>query len=162
MAANDLSIKAIMETNVIDDQEILAGLIRLSSRQQTFQLLLKKYTPGLYYFLRHSGLDHEDADEQVQEIFVRFWRTLDSLKETDRLDVALYHIAVETCLPFLAQLSETSSEVLTAEQKMVFALKQLHEFDFYKIATIMASPVKQVRENFKTALDHTMTKQQPG
>lgn len=139
MAANDLSIKAIMETNVIDDQEILAELINPSSRQQTLQLLLKKYTPGLYYFLQHSGLDHEDADEQVQEIFVRFWRTLDSLKETDRLDVALYHIAVETCLPFLAQFTEASLEGLTAEQKMVFALKQLREFDFHEIATMMAS-----------------------
>lgn len=149
-----------MEPNTIDDREILAGLIRLSSRQQAFQLLLKKYAPGLYYFLRHLGLDHEDADEQVQEIVVKFWRSLNRLKDSDRLDIALYSTAVEAGFIFLRKRSGLDIDGLSTEQKMVFTLKQ-QDFDHHGIAIITGLPLNEVRDHFRAALT-IMADKNPG
>lgn len=143
-----------METNAIDDKEILAGLSQPSTRQQASQLLLKKYAPKLYYFLRHLGLDHDDADEQVQEILVRFWRKLNGLKEHDRLDTALYSTAVEICFIFLRKHGEFIMGGLSPEQKVVFTLKQQEDFDYHEMAVITGLPLNQVREHFRLALNN--------
>ena len=149
-----------METNAIDDQKILDGLLRPSSRQQAFQLLLKKYAPGLYYFLRHLGLDHEDADEQVQEIVVKFWRSLNGLKDSDRLDITLYNTAVKAGVIFLGKRSGLNIDGLSTEQKMVFTLKQ-QDFDHHDIAIITGLPINEVRDHFRSALT-IMADKKPG
>lgn len=140
-----------METNSFDGRDILAGLIRSSSRQQAFQWLIKKYTPGLYEFLRHLGLDHEDADEQLQEIVVKFWGSLNSLKENEKLDLALYRFAVETSFLFLQKRRGLTTDGLFIEQKMVFTLKQ-QEFDHHDIVFLTGIPLEEVRAHYKSAI----------
>lgn len=46
-------------------------------------------------------IDHDDADDLVQEIFVKVWKNLDSFREDSKLYTWIYRIATNECLTFL-------------------------------------------------------------
>ena len=145
-----------------DDAELLGLLRNQITRKDGFKLVLEKYQRKIYYFLRKMGLTHEDADEQVQEIFLRFWRKPNELKEHDRLDIALYRIAVETSFIFLRKQGGFIMNGLAPEQKVIFTLKQQEEFDFREISDLTNLPVNDVKEYFKLALNQMMANKNQG
>lgn len=46
-------------------------------------------------------IDHDDADDLVQEIFVRVWNNLSKFREDSSLYTWIYRIATNECLNFL-------------------------------------------------------------
>ena len=46
-------------------------------------------------------IDHDDADDLVQEIFVKVWKNLTSFREDSKLFTWIYRIATNECLTFL-------------------------------------------------------------
>lgn len=46
-------------------------------------------------------IDHDDADDLVQEIFVKVWKNLDSFRKDSKLYTWIYRIATNECLTFL-------------------------------------------------------------
>ncbi len=46
-------------------------------------------------------IDHDDADDLVQEVFVKVWKNLDKFREDSRLYTWIYRIATNECLNFL-------------------------------------------------------------
>ncbi len=46
-------------------------------------------------------IDHEDANDLVQEIFLKVWKNLDRFREESRLFTWIYRIATNECLNFL-------------------------------------------------------------
>jgi DNA-directed RNA polymerase specialized sigma24 family protein len=98
------------------------------------------------------NLSHEDADELVQEVFVKFWKFQSWLTATGRLNLKLYQSACELCLNFLQGHNEIDLQGLTVEQQIIFVLKQYEEFDYPKIADITHFPVEEVRAIFKAAI----------
>ncbi len=46
-------------------------------------------------------IDHDDADDLVQEIFIKVWKNLDKFREDARLYTWIYRIATNECLNFL-------------------------------------------------------------
>ena len=46
-------------------------------------------------------LDHEDANDVTQEVFVKIWKNLDKFREDSQLFTWVYRIATNECLNFL-------------------------------------------------------------
>ena len=46
-------------------------------------------------------IDHDDADDLVQEVFVKVWNNLDKFREDSQLYTWVYRIATNECLNFL-------------------------------------------------------------
>ena len=46
-------------------------------------------------------IDHDDADDLTQEIFVKVWKNLDKFREDSKLYTWIYRIATNECLNFL-------------------------------------------------------------
>jgi len=46
-------------------------------------------------------IDHDDADDLVQEIFVKVWKNLNKFREDSKLFTWIYRIATNECLTFL-------------------------------------------------------------
>lgn len=169
-----------MEKDIVEDKELLVGLLKMPTRHQAFRLLLEKYQQKVYYFLRSMNLGHEDADEQIQEIFIRFWRNLSLLQSTESLPVFLHRLAADVYLKHSNEKSEGEAKVfseqsreftggrdqqamqlalskLTGRQKIIFILKQHEQFGYSDIASITRTPIVEVRKNFNEALERFST-----
>jgi RNA polymerase sigma factor (sigma-70 family) len=66
-----------------------------------FRTLMQRYQAQVYRTIRRIVLDHQDADDLTQEVFVRVWHKLADFREEARLSTWLYRIAVNEGLSFL-------------------------------------------------------------
>ncbi|MFC3354453.1 RNA polymerase sigma factor [Sphingobacterium zeae] len=85
----------------MDDALIIAKFAEESTREEAFRLLLKKYQQKIYWHVRRMVIDHDDADDVVQDIFVKVWRNLGNFREDSQLYTWLYRIATNECITFL-------------------------------------------------------------
>ena len=82
------------------DQEILK-LYREGGREQAFRLLVQTYKERLYWHIRRMVLDHDDADDCLQNTFLKVWRSLENFRGDAQLYTWLYRIATNETLTFL-------------------------------------------------------------
>ena len=85
----------------MDDALIIAKFAEESTREEAFRLLLKKYQQKIYWHVRRMVIDHDDADDVVQDIFVKIWKNLGNFREDSQLYTWLYRIATNECITFL-------------------------------------------------------------
>ena len=85
----------------MEDSQILEKFADERSRDEAFGLLLKKYQQKVYWHVRRLVIDHDDADDLVQDIFVKVWKNLNNFREDAQLYTWLYRIATNECITFL-------------------------------------------------------------
>jgi len=83
------------------DREILNKLKDEKTRNLAFQTLVKTYQERLYWHIRKIVLNHDDADDVLQNTFLKVWRNLDSFREESGLYTWLYRIATNESLTFI-------------------------------------------------------------
>ena len=64
-------------------------------------MLVRTYQQKIYWHIRKMVIDHDDADDLVQEVFVKVWNNLDKFREDSQLYTWVYRIATNECLNFL-------------------------------------------------------------
>lgn len=85
----------------MEDALILQKFAVSDTREEAFTLLLKKYQQKIYWHIRRMVIDHDDADDIVQEVFIKVWRNLDGFREDAQLYTWIYRIATNECITFL-------------------------------------------------------------
>jgi RNA polymerase sigma-70 factor (ECF subfamily) len=85
----------------MEDALIISKFANERTREEAFGLLLKKYQQKIYWHVRRMVIDHDDADDVTQDIFVKVWRNLDKFREDSQLYTWLYRIATNECITFL-------------------------------------------------------------
>lgn len=85
----------------MEDALIISKFANESTREEAFNLLLKKYQQKIYWHVRRMVIDHDDADDVVQDVFVKVWRNLEKFREDSQLYTWLYRIATNECITFL-------------------------------------------------------------
>jgi len=83
------------------DNKILEMCRNEDSLNFGFDLLVKKYQQRIYWQVRKMVIDHADADDLVQEIFIKIWKNLDSFREDAKLFTWIYRITTNEVLSFL-------------------------------------------------------------
>ncbi len=84
-----------------DDSDIIAGLRRNDKKDIAFHTLVKKYQEKLYWHIRRIVIDHTDADDVLQNTFLKIWRNIDSFREESSLYTWLYRIATNESISFI-------------------------------------------------------------
>ncbi|MCY1517089.1 ECF RNA polymerase sigma-E factor [compost metagenome] len=85
----------------VEDSEILLKFRAEKTRNEAFSLLLNKYQQKIYWHIRRLVIDHDDADDLVQETFVKVWKNLDNFRSDSQLYTWIYRIATNECITFL-------------------------------------------------------------
>lgn len=85
----------------LEEQRLLAQLADPPQRERAFRELVKRYQQRIYWHVRKMVVTHEDADDLVQETFIRAWHALPQFEGKSRLYTWLYRIATNLCLNFL-------------------------------------------------------------
>ncbi|MDR6940595.1 RNA polymerase sigma factor [Mucilaginibacter pocheonensis] len=85
----------------VEDSEILSKFQDEKTRNEAFNLLLKKYQQKIYWHVRRMVIDHDDADDLVQDIFIKVWKNLLGFRNDAQLYTWMYRIASNECITFL-------------------------------------------------------------
>ena len=64
-------------------------------------MLVHQYSEPLYWKIRRIVLNHEDADDVLQNVFMKVWSHLDDFKGDSSLSTWLFRIAINEALDFL-------------------------------------------------------------
>lgn len=83
------------------DEFILSLFSNSKTKEQAFELLLKKYQRTIYYNARRIVTSHEDADDVTQNVCVKIWRHLDKFRGDSSLKTWITKIAVNESLSFI-------------------------------------------------------------
>jgi len=84
-----------------EDQELLEKFRHPDTRQFAFNQLVRKYQQKIYWHIRKMVIDHDDADDLTQDVFVKVWKNLDTFRQDAQLFTWIYRIATNECLSFL-------------------------------------------------------------
>ena len=87
----------------IPDKELLEQFRNPVSRERAFNHLILKYQKRIYWHIRKIVISHDDADDVVQNVFIKVWKGLDGFKEESQLYTWLYRIATNESLTWIKQ-----------------------------------------------------------
>lgn len=87
----------------IEDNELLIMFREPASREKAYTSIIKKYQERLYWHVRRMVVGHEDANDVLQNVFIRVWNGLENFREDAKLYTWLYRVATNECLTFLDQ-----------------------------------------------------------
>lgn len=100
-----------------NEQEILAKLQDPSTRRRAFAEVVNQYSETLYWQIRRMVVDHEDANDVLQNTLVKAWTSIGSFRGEAKLSTWLFRIAYHESLTFLEHkkqnisIDDVSSEV---------------------------------------------------
>lgn len=85
------------------DQELIAAFRDETTKQIAFRFILQKYQKKVYWHIRRIVIDHDDADDVVQNTFIKVWENLDKFREDSKLYTWLFRVATNEALQFLTK-----------------------------------------------------------
>lgn len=98
-----------------DESQLVAQLQSNQSKEKAFRALITLYKERLYWHIRNIVKSHEDADDVLQNTFIKVYKNIDGFKEESKLYSWMYRIATNESLTLLnknaKRLKITSEEV---------------------------------------------------
>jgi RNA polymerase sigma-70 factor (ECF subfamily) len=98
-----------------DEAKLLTQLKLDDSKELAFKTLVKRYKERLYWHIRKIVLSHDDADDVLQNTFIKIFRNIDKFKGDSKLYTWMYRIATNESITFLnskAKQNQVSNETL--------------------------------------------------
>ena len=112
-----------------NESEVLELLKDESTQRQGFEMVVTKYSERLYWQIRRMVLSHEDANDILQNTFVKAWMNIDYFRAEAKLSTWLYRIALNECLSFLAK--KHSVATVSIDDPEETAVQQLESDPYY-------------------------------
>src|SRR5215216_5355829 len=91
------------------DAELLIQFRNEETKERAYTTIIKKYQEKLYWHIRRMVVDHEDANDVLQNMFIKVWNGLENFREDAQLYTWLYRIATNESLTFLEQRKKRSA-----------------------------------------------------
>lgn len=131
----------------LDDKELLYQFQQAGTKEKAFTALIKKYQEKLYWHLRRLVVDHEDANDVLQNVFIKVWRGLENFREDSQLYTWLYRIATNEALTFLEQQKKRSTLSLSdVEEGLSNKVKSDSNFDANKLEWKLQMAIQHLPE----------------
>ena len=131
-----------------DDKELLQQFKDPATKEKAFTAIIKKYQEKLYWHIRRMVVDHEDANDVLQNMFIKVWKSLDNFREDSQLYTWLYRIATNESLTFIEQAKKRSTVSISGDEENYLANK-LHadkNFDGKKSEWKLQLAIQQLPE----------------
>jgi RNA polymerase sigma factor (sigma-70 family) len=136
-----------MAITTTTDTELLIQFRDPVTKEKAFTAIIKKYQEKLYWHVRRMVVEHEDANDVLQNVFIRVWNGLQNFREDSQLYTWLYRIATNECLTFLEQQKKKSSISLSeVESGLSNKLKADKDFDANKLEWKLQLAIQQLPE----------------
>ena len=130
-----------------NEKEIVVLLQDPARQREAFARIVKEYSEQLYWQIRRLVLTHEDANDILQNTFIKAWTNIEYFRGDAKMSTWLYRIALNECLTFLnKQRASQQLSINEAETEMMNQLESDTYFDGDETQKIFLQAVKQLPE----------------
>jgi RNA polymerase sigma-70 factor (ECF subfamily) len=86
---------------LIAEENLVKELQHKETQAKAFEVLINTYKERLYWHIRRIVLDHDDADDVLQNTFIKAYRNIEKFKGDSKLYSWMYRIGTNEALTFL-------------------------------------------------------------
>ncbi|NCW12076.1 MAG: RNA polymerase sigma factor [Chitinophagia bacterium] len=94
------------------DSELIVQFQQKNNREQAFTQLMQKHQVKVYHQIKRMVLNHDDADDVAQIVWIKIWDKLDGFKMESEFSTWLFRIAYNETLNFIAKEKRKSTSSL--------------------------------------------------
>ena len=113
----------------IDESLLLKQLKDSKTQRRAFESVVRRYSEQLYWQVRRIVLTHDDANDVLQNAFMKAWQALDSFHGDSKLLTWLSRIAINESLDFMRRQKNLST--VSADDTDLGVANQLMADDYF-------------------------------
>lgn len=166
----------------MEDRELIRLFFIEGKENHAFNLIIRKYSRRLYWHIRHLVLIHEDADDLLQETFIKVFRHLKDFEGRSSLYSWMHRIAINEALNHLKKKRAEASiedhqelfnqlkadpyfegdeeyvrlleiiQDLPDKQKLVFQLKYFERMKYEEMAELLGGSIGSLKASYHHAV----------
>lgn len=118
-----------MRKNFDIDSALSIELQDPSKRRAAFSRIVTLYGEKLYWQIRKMVLSHDDADDILQNTFLKAWSNLDYFRGEAKISTWLFKIAINECITFINKQRQQNN--ISIDDTDVFLLERLKSDEFF-------------------------------
>ena len=111
------------------EDELVERLRDASTVKDAFVQVVSMYSERLYWQIRKMVLSHEDANDLLQNTFMKAWMNIEYFRGDAKLSTWLYKIAINECITFLNR--QRSSRQISMNDTDVFLIEKLKSDEYF-------------------------------
>ena len=134
-------------SNTYNEKEIVVLLQDPARQREAFARIVKEYSEQLYWQIRRLVLTHDDANDILQNTFIKAWTNIEYFRGDAKMSTWLYRIALNECLTFLnKQRASQQLSIDEADTEIVNQLESDTYFDGDETQKVFLQAIKQLPE----------------
>lgn len=104
-----------MPEDPLTDDELLELFCDQTTKEKGFVKIIDTYKERLYWHIRRMVITHDDADDVLQNVFLKMWNGLENFRLESKLFTWLYRIATNESITHLKRLQKFKTVLLEEE-----------------------------------------------
>ncbi|MCZ2222138.1 MAG: sigma-70 family RNA polymerase sigma factor [Chitinophagales bacterium] len=131
----------------LDDITLIQQFKQPDLKEKAFTDIVKKYQEKLYWHIRRLVVTHDDANDVLQNVFIKVWNGLENFREDSKLYTWLYRIATNECLTFLdKQKKKPVIDITEIEDSLSNKIKAENNFNANQLEWKLQLAIQQLPE----------------
>jgi len=118
-----------MGKKLYSDEELLTLLREPDTIREGFAKLVSEYSEQLYWQIRKMVLSHDDANDILQEVFIKAWSSIDNFRGEAKLSTWLYRIAINESITFINKMRAQNN--ISIDEDDSFLINQLEGDQYF-------------------------------
>lgn len=127
---------------MIDEITLISQLQNSQTKELAFRTLISKYKERLYWHIRKIVFSHDDADDVLQNTFIKIFKNIDSFKAESKLYSWMYRIATNEAITFINKKAKQKNiDITEYQQEMAQNLEDDNWFSGDEIQLILQKAI---------------------
>jgi RNA polymerase sigma-70 factor (ECF subfamily) len=132
---------------LIDEITLVKELQKAHTKEKAFKKLITEYKERLYWHIRKIVISHDDADDVLQNTFIKVFKGIDKFKQDSKLYSWMYRIATNESITFINKRArERNIDITEMKQEMISNLQSDRWFSGNDIEIILQEAVATLPE----------------
>lgn len=130
-----------------ENEQLIARLRDPSACREAFSEVITEYSEPLYWQIRRMVENHDDANDILQETFMKAWMSLENFRGDAKLSTWLYKIAINESLTFIAKERKRQNISIDDEASMLInAIEADENIDGDRLALELRKAIARLPE----------------
>ena len=128
---------------MVDEINFIEQLQNAQTKEQAFRALVANYKERLYWHIRKIVISHDDADDVLQNTFIKIFKGIDKFKQESQLFSWMYRIATNESISFInKRAKEKNLDISDYQYSLTSNLDSDHNFDGDAIQLILQKAIQ--------------------
>ena len=95
----------------------IISLINQKKERKAFKVIVDTYNQQVYWHIRRMVLNHDDANDVLQNTYIKVWKSLSKFKGNSKMFTWLYRIATNESITFINKRKKQNVSLDTIQLK---------------------------------------------